>query len=167
MNLNASIIDQRLTGVQNEIQQWAEDELNITDPGRIKPLAFVYLCVKTMLDLDAQEAFDCVTDSGGDFGVDAMQVSEEVDGEFAVTLFQAKYKAKLEADANFPENGVLALVNAIRHIFDPTAELGAINDRLRVKVEEARSMVRDGFIPRVRAIACNNGFRWNDTACQW
>ena len=164
MNLNASIIDQRLTGVQAEIESWARDELKVIDPARLKPLAFVYLCVKTMLDLDAQEAFDCVTDGGGDFGVDAMQVTEEVDGEFAVTLFQAKYKTKLEAAANFPEEGIHALVNAIRHIFDPAAELGMINDRLRVKVEEARSMVRDGFIPRVRAIACNNGLKWNEQA---
>lgn len=164
MNLNASIIDQRLTGVQAEIQQWAKDELKVTTPDRLKPLAFVYLCVKTMLDLDAQEAFDCITDGGGDFGVDAMQVTEEVDGEFNVTLFQAKYKAKLDADSNFPEDGIHALENAIRHIFDPTAELGSINERLRVKVEEARAMVRDGFIPRVRAIACNNGVKWNDQA---
>jgi len=164
MNLNASIIDQRLTGVQAEIAQWAQDELNVTAPERLKPLAFVYLCVKTMLDLDAQEAFDCVTDGGGDFGVDAMQVTEEVDGEFNVTLFQAKYKTKLDADSNFPEDGIHALVNAIRHIFDPTAELGAINERLRVKVEEARAMVRDGFMPRVRASACNNGIKWNDQA---
>lgn len=164
MNLNASIIDQRLTGVQAEIQQWAKDELKVTTPDRLKPLAFVYLCVKTMLDLDAQEAFDCITDGGGDFGVDAMQVTEEVDGEFNVTLFQAKYKAKLDADSNFPEDGIHALENAIRHVFDPTAELGSINERLRVKVEEARAMVRDGFIPRVRAIACNNGVKWNDQA---
>jgi len=164
MNLNASIIDQRLTGVQAEIAQWAQDELNISAPERLKPLAFVYLCAKTMLDLDAQEAFDCITDGGGDFGVDAMQVTEEVDGEFNVTLFQAKYKTKLDADSNFPEEGIHALVNAIRHIFDPTAELGTINERLRVKVEEARAMVRDGFIPRVRAIACNNGIKWNDQA---
>lgn len=161
MDLNASIIDQRLTGVQDEIREWAADELNVKDPGRLKPLAFVYLCVKTLLDLDAQEAFDCVTDGGGDFGVDAMQVTEEVDGEFAVTLFQSKYKAKLDAQSNFEENGVQALVNAIRHIFDPTADLGAINERLRAKVEEARAMVRDGFIPRVRAVACNNGLKWN------
>lgn len=164
MNLNASIIDQRLDGVQDEIREWAASELNITDPGRLKPLAFAYLCVKTMLDLDARDAFDCVTDGGGDFGVDGMQVTEEVDGEFAVTLFQVKYKAKLEADSNFEEGGIQALVNAIRHIFDPSAELGAINERLRAKVEEARSMVRDGFIPRVRAIACNNGLKWNDQA---
>lgn len=164
MNLNASIIDQRLTGVQAEIAPWAQDELNVRSLERLKPLAFVYLCVKTMLDLDAQEAFDCVTDGGGDFGVDAMQVTEEVDGEFNVTLFQAKYKTKLDADSNFEEGGILALVNAIRHIFDPTAELGAINERLRVKVEEARALVRDGFIPRVRAIACNNGLKWNEQA---
>lgn len=164
MNLNASIIDQRLTGVQTEIAQWARDELNVTAPDRLKPLAFVYLCVKTMLDLDAEEAFDCITDGGGDFGVDAMQVTEEVDGEFNVTLFQAKYKTRLDADSNFPEDGIHALVNAIRHIFDPTAALGAINERLRVKVEEARAMVRDGFIPRVRAIACNNGIKWVEQA---
>jgi hypothetical protein len=164
MNLNASIVDQRLEGVQDEIREWAAADLNVTDPGRLKSLAFVYLCVKTMLDLDAQEAFDGVTDGGGDFGVDAMHVTEEVDGEFIVTLFQVKYKAKLDADSNFEEKGILALVNAIRHIFDPSAELGAINERLRVKVEAARSMVRDGMIPRVRAIACNNGLKWNDQA---
>lgn len=164
MNLNASIIDQRLAGVQAEIQQWAKEELNITTPDRLKTLAFVYLTVKTMLDLDAQAAFDCVTEGGADFGVDAIQVTEEVDGEFAVTIFQGKYKAKLEANSNFSEDGIHALVNAIRHIFDPAAELGAINDRLRVKVEEARALVRDGFIPRVRAIACNNGIKWNDQA---
>ncbi len=164
MNLNASIIDQRLTGVEAEIAPWAKDELNVTAADRLKSLAFVYLCVKTMLDLDAQEAFDCVTDGGGDFGVDAMQVTEEIDGEFAVTLFQAKYKTRLDANSNYPEEGIHALVNAIRHLFDPTAELGAINERLRVKVEEARALVRDGFIPRVRAIACNNGIKWNDQA---
>ena len=164
MNINASIIDQRLAGVQDEIRAQAREELNLSEPVRLKSLAFVYLCVKTMLDLDVEEAFDCMTDGGGDFGVDAMHLTEEVDGEFVVTLFQGKYKAKLEGDSNFEESGVLALVNAVRHIFDPSANLGAINDRLRVKVEAARSLIRDGFIPRVRAIACNNGLNWNASA---
>jgi hypothetical protein len=87
--------------------------------------------------------------------------TEEIDGEFTVTLFQAKYKTKLEGDANFPVDGIEAVINAIRHIFDPSSTLGAINDRLRVKVEQARSMIRDGAIPRVRVIACNNGKKWN------
>ena len=164
MNINASIIDQRLAGIQEEIRELARDELNLTEATRLKSLAFVYLCVKTLLDLDLRDAFDCLTEGGGDFGVDAMHMTEEVDGEFVVTLFQGKYKAKLEGDSNFEENGVLALSNAIRHIFDPSSELGAINDRLKAKVEVARSMIRDGFLPQVRAIACNNGLKWNAAA---
>ena len=164
MNINTSIIDQRLSGIQDEIREQAQGELGVNDAGRLKSLAFVYLCVKTMLDLDVDEAFDCLTDGGGDFGVDAMHLTEEVDGEFGVTLFQGKYKLNLEGNSNFEENGINALVNAIRHIFDPSAELGAINDRLKVKVEAARSLIRDGFIPRVRSIACNNGLKWNVAA---
>ncbi len=164
MNINASIIDQRLTGVLDEIRSSAQAQLNLTDATRLKSLAFAYLCAKTVLDLDVDEAFDCLTDGSGDFGVDAMHVTEEVDGEFVVTLFQGKYKSKLEGNSNFEENGVLALINAIRHIFDPAAELGRINDRLKFKVEAARSLIRDGFIPSVRAIACNNGLKWNASA---
>ena len=161
MNLNASIIDQRLAGVVDEIRDRAREELGLNEDGRLKSLAFVHLCVQTMLDLDLEETFDCLTDGGGDFGVDALHLTEEIDGEFVVTLFQGKYKNNLEGHSNFELNGIKALINAIRHIFDPSANLGAINDRLRVKVEEARSLIRDGSIPRVRVIACNNGLKWN------
>lgn len=164
MNINASIIDQRLAGIQDEIRQQAEVELGITDSGRLKSLAFLYLCVKTLLDLDMDESFDCLTEGGGDFGIDAMHMTEDMDGEFTVTLFQAKYKNNLEGNAGFPEEGVNALVNAIRYLFDPYAELESVNERLKFKVEAARSMIRDGFIPRVRAIACNNGLKWNKAA---
>lgn len=164
MNINASIIDQRLSGIQDDIREQARQDLGLNDPGRLKSLAFVYLCVKTILDLDAEETFDCLTEGGGDFGVDAMHLTEDIDGEFGVTLFQGKYKHNLEGSSNFEENGIRALINAIRHLFDPSAELEAINNRLKVKVEAARSMIRDGFIPRVRAIACNNGLKWNTAA---
>lgn len=161
MNINASIIDQRLAGVQDKIKERATEEFGISDGDRLRSLAFIYLCVETMLDLDVDEAFDCLTDGGGDFGVDALHITEEMDGEFGVTLFQGKYKKNLEGNSNFEQNSIEAMVNAIRHIFDPSADLGAINDRLRVKVEQARSLIRDGLIPRVRAIACNNGLKWN------
>lgn len=164
MDINASIIDQRLSGVQDEIRGSAAEELNITQEGKLKSLSFVYLCVKTMLDFDEPEAFDCLTEGGGDFGVDAMHISEEIDEEFVVTLFQGKYHQNLEARSTFEENGIKALINAIRYLFDPAARLAHINDRLRTKVEEARSLIRDGYIPRVRAIACNNGLKWNAAA---
>jgi len=130
MNINASIIDQRLNGLGENIKDRARDELGVEEAQRLKSLAFVYLCVKTMLDLDDDETFDCLTDGGGDFGVDALHISEENDGEFGVTLFQAKYKQSLDADAHFPGQGIAALINAIRHVFDPSSDLGAINERL-------------------------------------
>ena len=164
MNINASIIDQRLTSVMDEIRESAADELNIKDAEKLKSIAFVYLCVHTLLDLGFEESFDCLTDSGGDFGTDALHISEEVDGEFVVTLFQGKYKRDLKGEANFPENGINDMIDAVRHIFDPSSQLEKINQRLKVKVEEARSLIRDGYIPRIRAIACNNGLKWNTSA---
>ncbi len=167
MNINASIIDQRLLGVMNDIRAQAEEELNLkNDDGRLKSLAFIYLCVNTLLDLDPEETFECLTDGGGDFGVDAIYIGEEMDGEFVVTLFQAKYKQNLEANAEYPENAINDLVNAISHIFNPSSDLGAINDRLKTKVETARSIIQGGTIPQIRAVACNNGMKWNSNAEQ-
>ena len=164
MNINASIIDQRLTAVCDEIRDRAKEELRMTDEERLRSLSFIYLCVKTVLDLEVPAAFDCLTEGGGDFGVDAMHLSEEYDGEFTVTLFQGKYDRSLEGNSNFPENGINALINAIRHLFDPGAELQHINDRLKARIEEARSLIRDGYIPQVRALACNNGISWSPAA---
>lgn len=164
MNINASIIDQQLAGIQDEIRERAKLELNINDPTKLKSLAFVYLCVKTVLDLDFDATFECLTEGGGDFGVDAIHIAEEIEGEFTVTLFQAKYKNNLQADSHFSENGINALINAVRHIFDPYSELGTVNERLKAHVEAVRSMIRDGAIPKIRAIACNNGLRWHQNA---
>ena len=164
MNINASIIDQRLDGIIEEIRDQAREELSISDDNRLKSLAFVYLCTKTLLDLDPDETFDCLTEGGGDFGVDALHMTAEIDGEFTVTLIQAKYKSDLSGTSHFPESGINALINAIRHIFDPSAELGHINERLNFNVEAVRSMIRDGYIPQIRAIACNNGQKWTDAS---
>ena len=161
MNIEASIVDQRLSSIIGKIREPAAEQLRISDPTKLKSLAFVYLCVKTVLDLDDEETFDCLTEGGGDFGVDAIHISEEYDGEFTVSLFQAKYKhTDLSGNSNFPESGINSLIRAIRLLFNPAAELQHINARLLAKVEEARSLIRDGFIPQVRSIACNNGLKW-------
>ena len=68
MNIEASIVDQRLTSIVNNIRQPALEQLRIEDPQRLKSLAFVYLCVKTVLDLEGDETFDCLTEGGGDWG---------------------------------------------------------------------------------------------------
>jgi hypothetical protein len=162
MNIEASIVDQRLSSIIENIRGPAKEQLKISDPTRLKSLAFVYLCVKTVLDLDGEETFDCLTEGGGDFGVDAIHLTEEYDGEFTVSLFQAKYKhTDFSGNSNFPESGMNSLIRAIGLLFNPAAELQHINARLLAKVEQARSLIRDGFIPQVRSIACNNGLKWN------
>jgi hypothetical protein len=164
MNVNAAIIDQRLTKLVEDLKVRLSEELGVNESTHQKSLSFVYLCVKTMLDLEDEEAFDALTDGGNDFGVDAMHIGEELDGEFVVTLFQAKYVHKnLDGVANFPENGVEAAVGAVRYLFDPSAKVQA-NPRLLPKVEEVRSLISDGFIPRVRVLLCNNGLKWTDVA---
>ncbi len=162
MDINAAIIDQRLSAVCEEIRDRARDELSITDDARLKSLAFVYLSVKTMLDISSDEAFECLTEGTQDFGVDAIHISEECDCEFTVSLFQGKYKRNCEGNANFPESGINTLINAINYLFNPDSRLENVNERLKLKVEEVRSLIRDGYIPQVRAFACNNGLKWND-----
>jgi hypothetical protein len=164
MNINAAIIDQRLNALQQQIADQAKEELNINPGEKLKALSFVYLAVKTVLDLPDDEVFDCLTEGGQDFGVDAIHFTEEQDAEFTVTIFQGKYKNNLSGEANFPESGVQSLINAIRYLFDPSTVLDNINHRLSIKVEEIRSLIRDGYIPQIRAIACNNGQKWNAAA---
>ncbi|HUY31239.1 MAG TPA: hypothetical protein VMV69_00555 [Pirellulales bacterium] len=90
----------------------------------------------------------------------------ELDIEFLVTLFQAKYAhKKLTGDANFPQTGVEKMIQAVRCLFDPNAAI-TTNVNLTVRIEEIRSLIRDGQIPRVRAVLCNNGLRWPRTATQ-
>lgn len=51
-------------------------------------------------------------------------------------------------------------------LFDPAKKI-ELNDRIAPKVEEIRSLVRDGYIPTVRVVLCNNGAKWNDQAQKW
>jgi len=47
MNLNVSLVDQRLEKIKEEIRQQAYDDLKVKDGEKLKSLSFVYLCVKT------------------------------------------------------------------------------------------------------------------------
>ena len=65
-----------------------EAALNETlDETKARSVAFVVLCQKVILDLTEDEALAGLTEGGNDFGVDAIDVADPVDGEFSVTLF--------------------------------------------------------------------------------
>ncbi|MFE8645405.1 AIPR family protein [Sphingomonas sp. NCPPB 2930] len=165
MNINAAIVDQQLNRLVDEIGPRIVAEFSFNDLQRQKSLSFVFLCAKTLLNLNEDEAFETLTDGGNDFGVDALHIGEVLDGEFVVTIFQAKYSFKTDfiGEGNFPESGIVSAVGAVRHLFDPFSQLVA-NKKLEPKVAEVRSLISDGLIPQVRVVLCSNGIRWNAIA---
>lgn len=167
MNFTVSIIDQHVRGLAERSGDALEDALGKPlDEVSLRSAAWVLLCVKTMLDLHDEDALECLTEGGGDFGVDAIHVSDVVEDEFTVTLFQGKYKhVNLDGLANFPEEGVLKAVNATRFLFDLQSKVH-VNRRLEARIEEVRSLIVDGYIPRVRFLLCNNGLPWTRPQAQ-
>jgi hypothetical protein len=161
MSLSANIIDQRVISLAERFKGRLADELRIKDPER----QFVLLAVHTYLAVAEDEALDLLTEGGNDFGVDAFQCASASDGEFTVTLFQGKYKSRRDGTAHFPRSGIEKMILAVGALFDPEVKLN-LNPRLRARVEEARSLVRDGAIPQVRVVFCNNGGRWDDEGQQ-
>jgi len=164
MNINASIIDQRITGIIEDHPEWLTEG---NDLDKKKSAAFVLLCMATALDITLEESAELLTDGGQDAGVDGLHVGEVEDGEFMITIFQGKYKVKdLSGAANFPENGVQKATNTVQVLFDPSRKV-ALNKKIAPKIEEIRSLIRDAYIPTVRVILCNNGPSWKDEAQQW
>ena len=165
MNFKASIIEQQFLGLDDETKNALRDELNLgSDENKFKSTLFLYYSTKILLDLERDETIECLVDGGQDFGIDAIYVNEPEEHELPITIIQAKYTNNLKGDSNFPESGIKEMLNALRYLFDPYAQLGAVNERLRTKVEEIRSFIREGNIPKIRAIALNNGLKWNEAA---
>lgn len=164
MDINASIIDQQLTGL---LEKHASDWLPAGDVNKQRSAAFVLLCMANCLEIELEDAVELLTEGGNDAGVDGLHIGEVEDGEFLVTIFQGKYKINnLDGQSNFPENGVQKAVNTIQVLFDPFRRV-TLNEKLAPKVEEIRSLIRDAYIPKVRFVLCNNGAKWNDIAQGW
>ncbi len=166
MSLSGQIIDQRVTGIVQEQSDAFDNELRVgIDEPRRRSVAFVFLVAKTAFDLTDEQTVDGIVDGGNDFGVDALYCDSPEDGEIRVNLVQGKYRGDLRGDAAFPENGIVQMIDAVGALFDPERPV-TLNPRLEQRVEDIRSFVKDGAIPRVTAIAANNGTTWTEQAQQ-
>jgi hypothetical protein len=77
MNINASIIDQQVRALADRQKTAIEEKARFkNDDNKLRSAAFVVLSVKTLLDLTEEEAIECLTEGGGDFGVDAIEIGE-------------------------------------------------------------------------------------------
>ena len=159
-NINASIVDLRVAGIVEAHPEW----FPWADENKCKSAAFVVLCMSEALGFTLAECAEMLTDGSNDAGVDGLYMSDAEEGEFLVTIFQGKYKVKdLGGTSSFPENGVHAALNAARVLFDPDRPI-VLNERIAPKIAEVRSFIRDGYLPNVRVVLCNNGAQWTDQA---
>ena len=166
MSLAAQIIDQQVSGIVERHSEAFSNELRLgADEHRRRSIAFLFLVARTAFDLTDEQTLDGIVDGGDDFGIDALYFDPPDDGEVHVTLVQGKYKRDLGGESAFPENGIAGMVAALGALFDP-AQPVRLNRRLNERVEDVRSLVRDGAIPRVTAVAANNGTRWTTQAQQ-
>jgi hypothetical protein len=87
-------------------------------------------------------------------------VGDVNDYDFSVTIFQGKYSFNLTKDNHFPANSVQRVIGTIGAIFDPGKSVD-MNDDLKPKITDIRSLIADGYIPNIKCIFVNNGLRWN------
>ena len=165
MSLATQIIGQQVSGIVDQHSDAFTNELRLGSDEQKKRSAFVILVARSAFDLSDLEAMDGIVDGGNDFGVDALYFEPPDNGELPVTLIQGKYRTDLRGDSAFPETAIARVIDAIGALFDPAKPV-ALNRRLTQRVEDIRSFVRDGAIPRVTAIAANNGTRWTAQAQQ-
>lgn len=166
MSLAAQIIDQQVSGIVETQSDAFTNELRPgADEHRRRSVAFLFLMARTAFDLADEQTLDGIVDGGDDFGIDALYFKPPDDGELHVTLVQGKYRTDLGGNSAFPETGVAGMISAIGALFDP-AQPVQLNRRLNERIEDIRSFVKDGAIPRVTAVAVNNGTRWTAQAEQ-
>ena len=156
MDINKHIIDQRIHSIVKQNTEWFSND---RDESRKVSKAFVIQGIASYLGIDLSEAVSLVTEGGNDSGIDAIYVGDAVDWEFMVILFQGKYKRDLANDAHFPANSLLRMVNAVAAVFDPAKTVEA-NPYLKPKIEEIRSLILDGYVPKVKCVLMNNGLSW-------
>lgn len=166
MSLATQIIDQQVSGIVGGQEDAFTNDLRLgQDEGKRRGIAFLFLVARTMFDLTDDETLDGIVDGGDDYGIDALYFEPPDQGEIKIALIQGKYRANLDGDAAFPENAIIKMIDAIGALFDPDTSV-TVNERLRNRIEDIRSFVAQGAIPRVTAVAANNGSRWTQQAQQ-
>ena len=166
MSLATQIIDQQVSGIVVKQEDAFTNELRLScDESKRRATAFLFLVAKTMFSLTDEETLDSIVDGGNDFGVDVLCFEPPDQGELKIALIQGKYRTGLDGEGAFPENAIAKMIAAISALFDPDKGV-TLNERLQKRIEEIRSFVVEGAIPRVVAVAANNGARWTQTAQQ-
>ena len=79
MNINASIVDLRITGIVEAHPEW----FPWADERKCRSAAFVVLCMSEALGFTLAECAEMLTDGGNDAGVDGLYMGDVEEGELS------------------------------------------------------------------------------------
>lgn len=82
MDINASLVDQQLSGLLAK-----HSEAFVGDEVQQRSAAFVIHCMTHLLSISFEEASDLLTDGEDDAGIDGICIGDVDGGEFSVILF--------------------------------------------------------------------------------
>jgi hypothetical protein len=162
MDVDAGIVDHRVKAFLERRRADMAMALGTSQTGdehRLKSASFTALCLQAVLRVDEDEAIDCLTDGSDDVGIDSIHIGDITDGEFLVTIAQAKYSKNLAGTSGYPATAIGKIVQTVGHIFDPRSKL-RMHRRLEEQVAEVRGLILNGNIPQVRVLLCSNGKTW-------
>ena len=90
MNIELALVDQQVQGLVQKLNTKLDN-----NPDKQISKAFLVLSIKTLFDIeDDEEALDFIYDSGNDYSIDAIFVSDVVNDSFTIKIIQTKYKIK-------------------------------------------------------------------------
>jgi len=121
--------------------------------------SFCWVCLETILSLDADEIEESITDGSHDGGIDAIYIAGK-----DVHVFTFKYAQKFEASLkNFPETDLDVLCVTMDRIYMKDVGAGTVNDALYGKVLEIWDLFDSGVL-NFKYYVCSNKAKPTDLA---
>lgn len=164
MNIELALLDQQVQGLAKKFNNQLD-----SDENKQVSKAFLALAIKTLFDVDDDEIIDCIYDSGNDYSIDSIYISDIINDSFSIKIIQSKYKRFLrqdnsyyDGDSKFPRTDVEKMLSSLSLILDPNKDLINLPIRLKTKITEIKELLQSGIIPRVDVYFCNNGLRWDE-----
>ena len=156
--LSKNIIDKQVNKLASE---FFADQFNgnSDDKSRALSKAYTQLTMKNMLDLDEDEAFDCVVDGKNDFAIDGLYFSEPQNEFFDIYIYQIKYSSNLAKEPGIKENDIIKMIESIKKFF--ALQQYDVNDKLHQKLVDINAIVDEFNIPNFHIYFCNNGQTWS------
>lgn len=156
--LSKNIIDKQVNKLASEFfsEQYSGNQDN---KNKALSKAYTQFTIKNMLDLDEDEAYECVVDGKNDFAIDGIYFSEPQNEFFDIYIYQIKYSSNLEKDPGIKENDIIKMIESIKKFF--SLQTYDVNDKLHQKLVDINAIVEEFNIPNFHIYFCNNGQSWS------